>query len=117
MVPNRKGEELLTPGDDAPYRLETVGFGVANWWLAEGDTVAAAAGKTVYLRPFPNVGERRWPVSTGTEPVWAPDGSELFFKENATLGVARRYDSVPPGRRPCPGQHVRLDLPDLLLVQ
>ena len=31
-------EELLSPGEDAPYRLETVGFGVANWLLAEGDT-------------------------------------------------------------------------------
>lgn len=37
----KTAEELLAPGDDAPYRLETVGFGVANWWLAEGDTVAA----------------------------------------------------------------------------
>jgi tetratricopeptide (TPR) repeat protein len=33
--------DLLEPGPDAPYRLETVGFGVANWMLARGDTVAA----------------------------------------------------------------------------
>ncbi len=40
-----KGEmsasELLDPGDDGPYRLETVGFGVANWMLAHGDTAEA----------------------------------------------------------------------------
>jgi len=34
-------EELLAPGDDAPYRLETVGFGVANWMLARGDAARA----------------------------------------------------------------------------
>jgi len=37
----RTAEELLNPGEDAPYRLETVGFGVANHWLAQGDTAAA----------------------------------------------------------------------------
>jgi len=32
-------EELLAP--NAPYRRETVGFGLANWYLAQGDTVQA----------------------------------------------------------------------------
>ena len=36
-------EELLNPGPDAPYRRETVGFGVANWMLVQGDTAGAAA--------------------------------------------------------------------------
>jgi tetratricopeptide (TPR) repeat protein len=36
-------EELLNPGPDAPYRRETVGFGVANWMLAVGDTAGAEA--------------------------------------------------------------------------
>jgi tetratricopeptide (TPR) repeat protein len=34
-------DELLSPGPDAPYRLETVGFGVANRQLARGDTTTA----------------------------------------------------------------------------
>jgi tetratricopeptide (TPR) repeat protein len=38
-------DELLNPGPDAPYRRETVGFGVANWMLVQGDT----AGATVLL--------------------------------------------------------------------
>ncbi len=33
--------ELLNPGPDAPYRRETVGYGVANWMLAQGDTASA----------------------------------------------------------------------------
>lgn len=34
-------EQLLNPGPDAPYRRETVGYGVANWMLVQGDTAAA----------------------------------------------------------------------------
>jgi tetratricopeptide (TPR) repeat protein len=37
----KTAQELLEPGPDAPYRRETVGYGVANWWLAQGDTAAA----------------------------------------------------------------------------
>lgn len=34
-------DELLNPGPDAPYRRETVGYGVANWRLVQGDTAGA----------------------------------------------------------------------------
>jgi len=34
-------QELLNPGPDAPYRRETVGYGVANWYLVQGDTARA----------------------------------------------------------------------------
>ncbi len=37
----KTADELLILGEDAPYRLETVGFGVANWFLVEGDTTRA----------------------------------------------------------------------------
>lgn len=37
----KTADELLNPGPDAPYRRETVGFGVANWMLAHGDTTSA----------------------------------------------------------------------------
>ncbi len=36
-------EELLNPGDGAPYRFETVGYGVVNWLLAHGDTARATS--------------------------------------------------------------------------
>jgi tetratricopeptide (TPR) repeat protein len=35
----KTADELLAP--DSPYRLETVGYGVANWYLAQGDTTTA----------------------------------------------------------------------------
>jgi tetratricopeptide (TPR) repeat protein len=34
-------DQLLNPGPDAPYRRETVGYGVANWLIAQGDTAQA----------------------------------------------------------------------------
>jgi hypothetical protein len=34
-------DQLLNPGPDPLYRRETVGFGVANWFLVEGDTAKA----------------------------------------------------------------------------
>ncbi|MBT8398293.1 MAG: tetratricopeptide repeat protein [Gemmatimonadetes bacterium] len=37
----KTADELLGPGPDAPYRKETVGFGVANWLIVQGDTVGA----------------------------------------------------------------------------
>ncbi len=36
-------EELLNPGPDGPYRRETVGYGVANWFITQGDTARAIA--------------------------------------------------------------------------
>ncbi len=39
----KTAEELLNPGPDGPYRRETVGYGVANWMVAQGDTAAAVA--------------------------------------------------------------------------
>ena len=41
----------------------------------------------VYVRPFPDVDGGRWQVSTsgGTQPVWAPDGRELFYRSGDAL--------------------------------
>ena len=48
-------------------------------WLAyESDS----SGRfEIYVRPFPNVGDGQWQVSTagGVQPLWARNGRELFF--------------------------------------
>jgi serine/threonine-protein kinase len=35
----------------------------------------------VYVRPFPNVDDGKWLISTrgGESPIWAPDGRELYY--------------------------------------
>ncbi len=83
----------------------------------------------VYVRPFPNVDDGQWLISTGggTNPLWAPDGRELFYLGGAALmtvpvqtessfafatpevlfetddlvtsGIGRPYDVSPDGQR------------------
>jgi len=47
----------------------------------------------VYVRPFPNVNDGKWPISMdgGEEPLWGPDGHEIFYRratDNAVLVVS-----------------------------
>ena len=41
----------------------------------------------VYVRPFPNVNEQRWALSTagGWSPLWAADGREIFYMNGAAM--------------------------------
>jgi len=43
----------------------------------------------VYVRPFPNVEEGKWQISRdgGTEPVWAPRGQELFYRNGEAMMI------------------------------
>src|SRR5262249_42337968 len=45
----------------------------------------------VYVRPFPDVNQGRWQISTagGTDPRWSRNGRELFFVEVRSIGVSR----------------------------
>ena len=46
------------------------------------------SGRTeVYVRPFPNVDDGLWQISTsgGTRPLWASDGRELFYRRGPAL--------------------------------
>ena len=44
----------------------------------------------VYVQPFPNIDDGKWEVSSGfgADPMWSPDGSELFFLGPGGLEVA-----------------------------
>ena len=57
----------------------------------------------IYVRPFPEVDARRWPISTagGTEPLWSRDGSELFYRAGDSLmAVAVRAEPTFAPREP-----------------
>ena len=45
----------------------------------------------IYVRPFPKVDEGKWPISTGggVSLVWAPDGRELFYRNNDKMMAAK----------------------------
>jgi len=83
----------------------------------------------IYVRPFPDVDSAQYKVSTdgGAEPVWSPDGREIFYLSGGKLmavpvsrtrglelgrpvalfdvrpyffgGAGRNYDVAPDGRR------------------
>jgi Tol biopolymer transport system component len=64
-------------------------------WIAyearEGDRTE------VYVRPFPNVNDRRFQISQGgaTWPMWSRNGRELFYVSNVA-GQSERYLTVVP---------------------
>ena len=61
----------------------------------DGRWIAYQSGESgqgeIYVRPFPNVDDGKWQVSTdnGFTPVWSPDGRELFFLSQTELMVVR----------------------------
>jgi eukaryotic-like serine/threonine-protein kinase len=63
-----------------PFEEYNAAFSPDGRWLAyQADT---SGSFEVYVRPFPDVNSNLWLVSTagGTEPVWARDGRELFYR-------------------------------------
>ena len=77
--------------------LSLDGEGAVEWLVEsefqEGNAVVSPDGRwlayqsdetgqvEVHVRPFPNIDEGRWQVSTdgGQTPIWGPDGEELFY--------------------------------------
>ena len=43
----------------------------------------------IYVKPFPDVDSGRWTISTsgGREPLWSPDGKELFYRTPENRGI------------------------------
>ena len=94
QVPDREVDLVVLPlaGDSAPETLVGTPFSEANAALSpDGAWVAYQSDESgtveVYVRPFPDATASRTLVSTvgGSQPVWAPDGSELFYLEGTQL--------------------------------
>jgi len=110
------GPLLATEFDEVNPELSPDGH-----WLAYESNASGQA--EVYVRPFPNVDEGRWQISTGGggKPVWGPDGLELFYssRDGSLMAVSvesdpefaagnpeilfeaqsRNYDIAPDGQR------------------
>jgi len=56
-------------------------------WIAYGTNESGR--QEVYVRPFPNVEEGKWQISSdgGIEPVWHPNGQELFYRNGRAFEV------------------------------
>lgn len=98
---------LSLRADSKPVMLIATGAYEANAVLSPDDRWIAyesseSGEPQIYVRPFPNVDEGLWLVSEGAgrNPVWSPDGRELFYQtEDGLYAVAVEANpSFMPGR-------------------
>ncbi len=83
---------LSLAGDRRVETLVATEFSEANGEICpDGRWMAYQSNQSgqmeVYVRPFPNVDDGRWQISTGggTQPLWAFNGRELFYRRGAAL--------------------------------
>jgi Tol biopolymer transport system component len=83
---------LPTSGDPRPRPLITTGAHEINARLSPDDRWLAYSSdesgqSEVYVRPFPNVEQGKWLVSTsgGGNPVWSRDGRKLFYIDGTRI--------------------------------
>ena len=72
---DRKAQPFL----QTPFNESVPRFSPDGHWLAY---ISDESGRyEVYVQPYPGPGGK-WPISTegGTEPVWNPNGRELFYR-------------------------------------
>jgi len=72
---------------DTPFDERSPMFSPDGKWLAYASN--ASGRKEVYVQPYPGPGGT-WQVSTdgGEQPVWAPDGRELFYRNGDKVMVS-----------------------------
>jgi serine/threonine-protein kinase len=75
----RMGDRKMQPFLRTRFDESVPRFSPDGRWLAY--TSDASGREEVYVQPYPGPGEK-WPISTdgGTEPVWNPNGRELFYR-------------------------------------
>ena len=88
-------EPAVSPLLNTGFRLDDAHLSPDGRWLAYESS--ASGVDEIYVRPFPNVDEGRWQISTGggDKALWGPDGHELFFKTPAGEMMRVETDTEP----------------------
>jgi Tol biopolymer transport system component/tRNA A-37 threonylcarbamoyl transferase component Bud32 len=93
---------VRTSGDSTPVPIAASPFTELHPALSpDGRWVAYASNESgsyeVYVRPFPDPSGGRWQVSNGggAEPVWSPDGREIFYLDPGARMVAAQVGTAP----------------------
>jgi serine/threonine-protein kinase len=84
-----EGERTPRPFLQTQYGERSPMLSPDGRWLAYGSNESGRY--EIYVRSFPDPGGGRWQISTegGTEPLWARDGRELFYRNgNKMVAVA-----------------------------
>ena len=87
QVLSMEGERTSQPLFQSQFNETKARISPDGHWIAyESDE---SGRSQVYVRPFPNVEEGKWQISRdgGTEPVWAPRGQELFYRNGEAMMV------------------------------
>jgi len=94
------GERKPRPFLTGPFNQDQATLSPNGRWLAY---VSNESGREeVYVVPFPGSGGR-WPISTdgGSQPLWARDGRELYYREgDRMMAAAVSSDSTFTATRP-----------------
>jgi hypothetical protein len=71
----------------SPGQVNGPRFSPDGKWLAYSSDETGRS--EVYVRPFPTL-DAKWSISSegGTNPVWSPDGRELFYRSGPRMMVA-----------------------------
>jgi len=84
-----EGDHNLKPLLQERFAVSSPSVSPDGRWMAY---TSEEWGKSeVYVRPFPDVNKGKWQVSTsgGEDPLWSPDGRELFYRNgNSVMAVA-----------------------------
>jgi serine/threonine-protein kinase len=84
---------VLDPGSEPAPFLMSPSDESAPVFSRDGRFLAYVSDESgrseVYVQPYPGPGEK-WPVSTdgGTDPVWAPDGRQLYYRAGSRIMAA-----------------------------
>lgn len=90
-VLSMEGENEVTRLFDREFRVRNAEISPDGLWLAYQSNESGQ--NEIYVSPFPGVDESRELISTsgGTDPLWGPDGRELFYQdERDIVGVPIR---------------------------
>ena len=87
-----EGERTVEMLFDAEFDEGSPELSPDGRWLAYVSDETEA--ELIYVHPFPNIDDGLWRVSpdSGNNPVWSPDGSELFYR-NAE-GINRNAEGI-----------------------
>ena len=84
-----EGERTVEMLLDAEFTEAEPALSPDGRWLAYRSTETGTP--LIYVQPFPNIDDGLWNVSLGfgADPVWSPDGRELFYHGRTDLMVAQ----------------------------
>ena len=79
-------ERETQPFVQTPFFEGIPQFSPDGRWVAYPSDESESGRQEIYVRPYPGPGAK-WQISTegGTEPVWNPNGRELFYRSGNTM--------------------------------